>query len=55
MMATYTKLVKPVLEPGRSLDGAVLCKLFKDKTIYLQPSSDLIDEEEMTNEVNYIN
>jgi len=44
MMATYTRLVKPVLEEGRTLDGAVLCRLFKDKIIYLLPSIDLLDE-----------
>lgn len=39
----------PVLQEGQQLDGAVLCKLSKDKTIYVQPSCDIIDEHVIDN------
>lgn len=40
LRALNTRLVKPTLEPGVELTGTVLCLLFKDRVIYVRPSVD---------------
>ncbi|XP_039524561.1 uncharacterized protein LOC120477165 isoform X1 [Pimephales promelas] len=41
LRALNTQLVKPTLEPGVELTGTILCMLFKDRVIYVRPSGDL--------------
>ena len=38
-----SKLVKPSIAPGQSLNGFLLHRIFKNKTVYVRPSATLLD------------
>ncbi|KAJ7386561.1 hypothetical protein OS493_008698 [Desmophyllum pertusum] len=43
LMPVHSTLIKPTLEPGQSLNGVMVHRVFKEKPIYIRPFQEICD------------
>ena len=41
LISVHSSLVKSTLEPGQTMDGSMLNRIYKDKIVYVRPSVEL--------------